>query len=129
MYNTYLNIITTKLIEKINYLEGKFTEIDAIIEDIPGEFIIRPSFNFGLDTQFSNLRNIETDVIFTLQIFCPHNSNFDITSLASALKKNIYMIAGQVIEDKLFLIRTIDLIKNDDSAFKSINVQITVNIL
>jgi hypothetical protein len=129
MYNTYLNIITEKLIEKINYLEGKFTEIDAVIEDIPDEFIIRPSFNFGLDTQFSNLRNIETDVIFTLQIFCPHNSNFDITSLASALKKNIYMIAGQVIEDKLFLIRTIDLIKNDDSAFKSINVQITVNIL
>lgn len=129
MYNTYLNIITTKLIEKINYLDGKFTEIDAVIEDIPGEFIIRPSFNFGLDTEFSNLRNIETDVIFTLQIFCPHNSNFDITSLASALKKNIYMITGQTIEDKLFLIRTIDLIKNDDSAFRSINVQITVNIL
>lgn len=129
MYNTYLNIITTKLIEKINYLDGKFTEIDAVIEDIPGEFIIRPSFNFGLDTEFSNLRNIESDVIFTLQIFCPHNSNFDITSLASALKKNIYMITGQTIEDKLFLIRTIDLIKNDDSAFRSINVQITVNIL
>lgn len=129
MYNTYLNIITEKLIEKINYLEGKFTEIDAVIEDIPGEFVIRPSFNFGLDEQFSNLRNIETDVIFTLQIFCPHNSNFDITGLASALKKNIYMITGQTIEDKLFLIRTIDLIKNDDSAFKSINVQITVNIL
>lgn len=129
MYNTYLNIITTKLIEKLNYLDGKFTEIDAVIEDIPGEFIIRPSFNFGLDTEFSNLRNIETDVIFTLQIFCPHNSNFDITSLASALKKNIYMITGQTVENKLFLIRTIDLIKNDDSAFRSINVQITVNIL
>lgn len=129
MYSVFLETVINILKSKIIYLQDKFTELDAVIENIEGDYIIRPSFNFGVDELTTNLRETEVDCIFTLQIFSPHDSNFDIVELATAIKKNIYMITGQTINDKLFLIKTVDLIKTSDSAFRSINVQFRVNIL
>lgn len=129
MYSVYLETVINILKSKINYLQDKFTELDAVIENVEGDYIIRPSFNFGVDELTTNLRQTEIDCVFTLQIFSNHNSNFDIVELATAIKKNIYMITGKVINNKLFLIKTVDLIKNYDSNYRSINIQFKVNIL
>lgn len=52
----------------------------------------------GVDNMFSNLRNIESDAVFTLQIFKGHESNTNLETLASQIKHLIYNMPGITID-------------------------------
>lgn len=129
MYITYLTEIFNKLKLSLPELESHIVPIDTVIDKIENEYVIRPAFNFGVDNVFSNLRYLETDCIFTFQIFKAHDSSTDIVALATAIKKEIYKIASVRIDDALFVIKRVSLTKSQDSDFDEVSIQIIVNIL
>lgn len=131
MYITFLEYLTDKLDE---YLQGEniyqhIVPIDTQIDVIQDEYVIRPAYNYGVDNAYSNLRNTENDVIFTYQFFCNHNDLTNVEPLALAFKSYLISLPAITLEDKIYIINNVNLIKNRDSAYSSISVQFLVNIL
>lgn len=109
---------------------GHFIPINEVIEDVPvSSYVIRPAYNFGTNTNFTNLRSIDSDNIYTFQIFSGKNSQIDIIPCAYLIKESLLSYNSSLIQNKNFSINTCDMIENNETQFNSINVQFSVDIM
>ena len=127
MANTYNEFIETIFNYLPSDLKDKFLGIDQILEEIPTdkEFVIRPTFNFGISSQYTNLIEVENDVIISLQLFASHSSNVDLVEQSERLYKVLKEIPELRSLNFYWRIDRIDKIKNYDSKYKGISLQIT----
>jgi hypothetical protein len=89
--------------EKLPDIASHIVPQNTVIKSIKNDYCLRPAFNFGVDNMFSNLRNLESDAVFTLQIFKGHESNTDLETLASQIKHLIYNLPGTTIDREYLL--------------------------
>jgi hypothetical protein len=129
MYIKFLSKLWEELTSSLPELNGHLVPLNAVIENVENEFVVRPAFNFGVDNIFSNLRNLEIDAVFTFQIFKAHDSNFSILNLSQEFKKVLNSLPCIQIDNAQFIIKNVNLIlQNNPSDFQNVSVQISVNI-
>lgn len=113
-YETYLN----KLVNLLPYSIEHFCPINSVITDITNDYVIRPSFTPGTETYISNLRTVESQIIYSFTVFVNHDSNTDPCEICLNIKESLKPLSE---------IYQFNIIRNDDSMFNAYTLQIYVN--
>lgn len=127
MANSYYNFIT----DIYNTLSGDYSThfigIDEVLEEVPpsSDFIIRPSLTFGTCTPYTNLRDVEENLIVNLQLFREHNSNKDLIEVGEDIRTKVKDLHEFSYDKCKYSINQINLLKNFDTKYCGVTVQIT----
>lgn len=126
MYIKYMQFVLNTLLEKTDVEQENIIPIDTVIENVT-DFSLRPAITFGSNTDWTNKRR-EEDWILTLQLFCPHDSYFDIRGIAGDIRNAVIQYcSSKTINDVIYTANEVSLQTSFTTDYSSIIIRIYVN--